>query len=76
MLSVKQPELGNLMRQLRINAGLTQEQFAAKLGVSFSTLNRWENGHSTPSPLAMQIIEQQAHQLGEGGQELLKHLGK
>ncbi|WP_347242564.1 helix-turn-helix transcriptional regulator [Nostoc sp. FACHB-888] len=24
---------------------MTQEKFAAKLGVTFLTINRWENGH-------------------------------
>jgi len=28
---------------------LTQEELAAKLGVSFATVNRWEKGHHEPS---------------------------
>lgn len=35
-----------------------QEQFAAKVGVTFSTVNRWESGKSKPSPLAMRQIEE------------------
>ena len=40
--------LKNIRKELRI----TQEQLARDLNVSFSTLNRWENGHNTPSRLA------------------------
>jgi putative transcriptional regulator len=35
-----------LVRELRERAGLTQEQFAARLGVTFPTINRWENGRA------------------------------
>jgi DNA-binding transcriptional regulator YiaG len=45
-------------RELRSKLGLTQEHFAAKIGVTFSTVNRWESGKSKPSPLAMRQIEE------------------
>ena len=38
------------VRELRSRTGLTQEQLAARLGVSFATVNRWENGRSGMSP--------------------------
>lgn len=56
-LPQQQPEIGQLIRDLRQSVGSTQEQFAAALGVSFSTLNRWENGHMQPSPLALRQVE-------------------
>ena len=28
---------------------LTQEEFASMLGVSYATVNRWENGHFEPT---------------------------
>jgi len=43
---------------LRTALGLTQEQFAAKVGVTYSTVNRWENSKAKPSPLAMLRIKQ------------------
>ena len=46
------------IKELRSKLGLTQEQFAAKVGVTFSTVNRWENGKGKPSPLAMRQIEE------------------
>ena len=41
-----------LILPLRALCGLTQEQFAAKLGVTVVTVNRWENYRSKPMPLA------------------------
>ena len=37
------------IRSIRESLLLTQEEFAEKLGVSFETVNRWENGHTEPS---------------------------
>lgn len=39
--------------KVRYELGLSQEKLAAKLGVSFSTVNRWEKGHAMPSYLAL-----------------------
>ncbi len=36
-------------RALRERLRLTQEAFASILGVSFATVNRWENGKAVPS---------------------------
>jgi transcriptional regulator with XRE-family HTH domain len=46
-----------MIRELRDALGLTQEQFAAKLGVTYSTISRWENKKGDPSPLAILRIE-------------------
>ena len=46
------------IKELRTALGLTQEQFAAKVGVTYSTVNRWENNKGKPSPLAMLRIEE------------------
>ena len=70
-LAINQPEVGNLIRELRLSIGLTQEQFAAELGVTYSTVNRWENGHTKPLPMAMKQIEEMLHDMGNQGQDLL-----
>ena len=57
MLNTEEDDLARKIRELRSKRGLTQEQFAATVGVTFSTVNRWESGKSKPSPLAMQQIE-------------------
>jgi len=76
-LAINQPEIGKLIRELRIELGLTQEQFAAELGVVYPTVNRWENGHAQPSPMAMKQIERMLQYPGVQGQELLQqHLAE
>jgi putative transcriptional regulator len=62
------------VREIRKRTGLTQEKFAAKLGVTFPTINRWENGRARPSPLAMQKIEELLREMGAGGNGLLKRI--
>ncbi|MEH2198610.1 helix-turn-helix domain-containing protein [Nostoc sp.] len=66
----KQPNIGILIRALRQELNLSQEKFAAEFGVTFPTINRWENGHVTPSPLAIQRISSLLNELGERGQIL------
>ena len=60
----------HLVRELRNRLGLTQEKMAARLGVTFPTINRWENDRAKPSPLAVKQIEDLLVDLGENGQDL------
>jgi transcriptional regulator with XRE-family HTH domain len=66
-----QADIPKLVRELRERTGLTQEKFAARLGVTFPTINRWENGRAKPSPLALKQIEDLLLDLGEKGLDLL-----
>lgn len=70
-ISIKQPEAAQLIREMRAQVGLTQEQLALHLGVTYSTMNRWENRRGNPSPLAIQKIEKMLERMGERGQALL-----
>lgn len=45
------------IRSLRERLGLTQAELAARLGVSFASVNRWENGQSRPSGMAVAQLE-------------------
>ena len=67
-----QIDIPRLIRKLRERTGLTQEKFAAKLGVTFPTINRWENGRAKPSPLAMQKVEELLRIMGDSGVDLMK----
>ncbi len=44
------------LRLLRTQLGVSQEQLARRLGVSFATVNRWESGRSRPSARASLAI--------------------
>ena len=39
-------EFSEKVKTARAQLNLSQERFAAKLNVSFATVNRWEKGHS------------------------------
>jgi len=57
---------GNLIRSLRQRLGMTQEEFAHEVGVTVSTVNRWENSHTEPNKLAWKAIQQLASSRGLG----------
>lgn len=47
-----------LVKELRQRLGLTQEQFAQKVGVTYGSVNHWENGKRTPQPfLVRRLLE-------------------
>ena len=69
--SPKQPAIGQLIRALRQELSLTQEQFAHQLGVTFPTVNRWERGHANPSPMALKLIEGKLTEIGVKGESLV-----
>lgn len=50
-------EYGAQVKELRERLHLTQEAMAEALGVSFATVNRWENGWTVPSKLALRQVE-------------------
>ena len=41
-------KIGNFLRQLRTEKGMTQEDLAEKFGVSSRSVSRWENGNTMP----------------------------
>jgi type I restriction enzyme M protein len=53
-----------LLQELRVKLNLTQDQLAERLGVSFATVNRWENGLNAPQKSARGMIEALAIESG------------
>lgn len=50
--------IDEIVGEIRKQLGITQEQLARELNISFSTINRWENAHTIPSKLAkMRLVE-------------------
>ncbi|BFH17244.1 helix-turn-helix domain-containing protein [Paenibacillus melissococcoides] len=44
------------LEALRINAGMTQQDVADKLGVSRQTVMKWEGGHAEPKELVIYAL--------------------
>ena len=47
-----QPDYPSLVKEVRRQLAISQEDLARELGVSYATVNRWENGQAKPSKLA------------------------
>jgi len=44
------------IKALRLSRGETQANFAHTVGTTVTTVNRWENGASKPSPIFVRIM--------------------
>ncbi len=53
-------ELGHRIKGLRKQKGLTQQEFAAKLGVTQPTVHRWEKGAFTPDDAMLEVLSEMA----------------
>jgi type I restriction enzyme M protein len=53
-----------MLRAIRDTMGITQEQLADTLGVSFATVNRWENEQNKPQKAAREVIRALAIEAG------------
>lgn len=47
------------IRQARLRAGLTQEMLAQRIGVTLSSVQRWEGGHATPRLRVRHLLSEQ-----------------
>jgi transcriptional regulator with XRE-family HTH domain len=56
--------------RIRNALGLSQEQMARLLGVSFASVNRWEGGHSAPTGSVLDIYLALEAALRNGNQAL------
>ena len=45
------------VKKARLSAFLNQADFAKAIGVSFTTVNRWENGKAQPNIKAMKSLK-------------------
>jgi len=62
-----QPNYPVVLRSVRAALNLTQEQLAERLGVSFTTVNRWEGGGNRPQRAARDVILALAAEAGVDG---------
>jgi DNA-binding transcriptional regulator YiaG len=45
------------IKTIRLEFGFTQEDLARKLGLTLSTVSKWEQGVTSPSPLAREKLD-------------------
>jgi len=57
-MTLKPEDFPKTLKDLRRQLDISQEELAQALGVSFATVNRWENGKTVPSKLAQRQYEQ------------------
>jgi transcriptional regulator with XRE-family HTH domain len=60
-------DIPRLIKDLREQLQLTQEQFAQKVGVTYSTVNHWENGKRTPQPFLVRRLLELKEEVARGG---------
>jgi DNA-binding XRE family transcriptional regulator len=53
---MKNEDIPALIKELRGRLDLTQEQFAQQVGVTYSTVNHWENGKRVPLPFLVKRL--------------------
>ena len=58
-----QTDVTLLVSELRRRLGITQEQFAREVGVTYSTVNNWENGKRTPQPFLLRRLQEMKGEL-------------
>ena len=56
-MAIDDQNLPALVKEIRRQLGISQEELAHELRVSFATINRWENGKTTPFKLARTQFE-------------------
>ncbi len=66
-ITEKKP-IGPILQAIRARLDLTQEQLAERLGVSYTTVNRWEGGASQPQKAARTAIAALAAEAGIDGE--------
>jgi DNA-binding transcriptional regulator YiaG len=68
-------QLPALVKSIREQLDISQEDLARALGVSFATVNRWENGQARPSKLAKAQLDAFCTRMTEQGKLKLPESG-
>lgn len=57
-MTIESETFSERVKKVRSQLNLSQEDLAHAIGVSFATVNRWENGKTSPSKLARRQFDQ------------------
>jgi len=66
MKTMHEADIARLVKDLRERMKLTQEQFAQKVGTTYSTVNHWENGKRMPQPFFVRRLLELKDELDRG----------
>jgi len=69
---MKNEDIPTLIKELRERLDLTQEQFAQKVGVTYSTVNHWENAKRVPLPFLVKRLVEMKEELDSQDKKPLK----
>ncbi len=61
-----------LVKELRERLDLTQQQFAQRVGITYSTVNHWENGKRVPLPSLVNRLLELKEELDAQNRQALK----
>jgi DNA-binding transcriptional regulator YiaG len=67
MKIMHEADIAGLVKAIRERLKLTQEQFAQKVGVTYSTVNHWENGKRMPQPFLVRRLLELEEETAKGG---------
>ncbi len=62
---MKNEDIPALVRGLRQRLDVTQEQLAQRVGVTYSTVNHWENGKRVPLPFLVKRLLEMKEELDQ-----------
>lgn len=65
-------DYAKMILALRVKMNVSQQQLGELLGVSFSTVNRWEKGHHEPTLLAKERLKNLFQENGINIEEIKK----
>ena len=62
-----------VVKHVREKMGMSQEDLARAINVSFASVNRWENGKTRPNKLALSVFLAFCDQQGIPAKDMLKN---
>jgi transcriptional regulator with XRE-family HTH domain len=71
VLWIRRCNFAVLIKEVRVQLHLSQEDLAREIGVSYASVNRWENGRFRPSRMAIRQVEAYCDRMIELGRLLL-----
>lgn len=73
MIESEQMEMHEIIKDIRLEMGLSQQALARELHVSFAAVNRWENQRTKPTKIALHALIELAKKTNVG-KDIVKQL--